>query len=90
MDIYNLGSLMWEIIREKVPYSEDKDGGILQLILNIKNNEYREKDVTDAPSEYIELYKRCWVGNSLERPSINDVSKSLLSINVLDKSRVAK
>jgi len=80
MDIYSLGSLLWEIMSERVPYLEDKKDGILQLVNKIINNDYREKDIDDVPSKYMDLYKRCWNRNSLERPPINDVYHSLLNI----------
>src|ERR1043166_1089966 len=51
MDIYSLGSLLWEIMSEQVPYSDD--GSILQLVKKIKNDGYREQDVNCAPHEYI-------------------------------------
>ncbi|RIA84489.1 kinase-like domain-containing protein [Glomus cerebriforme] len=78
MDIYSLGTLLWEIMSEVVPYSKDRDEGILQLVLKIKNNGYREEDISSAPCEYINIYKKCWNGDSLARPKIEDVYEILL------------
>lgn len=78
MDIYSLGSLLWEIMSEKIPYSDYQDDGILQLILKIKGG-YREVDLISNP-EYINLYKNCWDGNNLIRPKIDDIYNQLLSI----------
>lgn len=78
MDIYSLGTLLWEIMSEKVPYSKDKGEGILQLVLKIKNNDYREEDISSVPDEYINLYKECWRGNNLSRPKIENIYERLL------------
>ena len=81
VDIYNLGTLLWEIISEKVPYSKDQNEGIgiSNLFMKIING-YREDDVTDVPENYIELYKRCWDKNSSNRPSIYDIYKQIRAI----------
>ena len=52
MDIYSLGSLLWEIMSEQIPYSNSKDN--LQLVNKIKNEDYREKNIS-CPYEYIDL-----------------------------------
>src|SRR4051794_11559226 len=78
VDIYSLGTLLWEIMSEKVPYSKDQDN-ISQLIVKIKGG-YREDDITDVPAAYIELYKKCWDGDNSKRPPINKVSEELLNI----------
>ncbi|RIA84485.1 kinase-like domain-containing protein [Glomus cerebriforme] len=83
MDIYSLGSLLWEIMSEQVPYSKDKNIGIVQLIHKIKEG-HREDDISkipDIPAEYIDLYKKCWDKNSLDRPSIEDVYKNFHILN---------
>ncbi|CAB4430334.1 unnamed protein product [Rhizophagus irregularis] len=80
MDIYSLGNLLWEIMSEKVPYSKDKGEGILQLVLKIKNNDYREGDISSVPVEYINLYEECWKGNNLFRPKIENIYERLLLI----------
>ncbi|RGB31465.1 kinase-like domain-containing protein [Rhizophagus diaphanus] len=77
MDIYSLGTLLWEIMSKKVPYSKDKGEGILQLVLKIKNNDYREEDISSVPDEYINLYKECWRGNNLSRPKIENIYERL-------------
>src|SRR4051812_8160830 len=58
VDIYSLGSLLWEIMSKKVPYSKDQNEDISQLIGKIKGG-YRENDIADVPAAYIELYKKC-------------------------------
>ncbi|PKK74676.1 hypothetical protein RhiirC2_863699 [Rhizophagus irregularis] len=78
VDIYSLGTLLWEIMSEKIPFSEDQNDGILQLMLRIKEG-YREVDIISDP-EYVNLYKSCWDGNNLIRPKIDDVYNQLLNI----------
>lgn len=81
IDIYSLGSLLWEIMSERIPYSNDQNENILQLIKNIKEG-HRESDILDIPDEYVALYKECWDGESSRRPSINDVYIKLSKIKV--------
>src|ERR1051325_5274925 len=80
MDIYSLGNLLWEIMSEKIPFSQDKHNSL--LIKKIKNG-YREKDIPGISSEYVNLYKECWKEDSLTRPKIKDVYKKLLYIKQL-------
>src|SRR3954453_8953204 len=91
MDIYSLGILLWEIVSGKIPYSKDKDD--IKLIEKI-NDGYREDDISDVPAksppEYISLYKKCWNGDSLVRPEIDDVYEELLNICTLMNSANSK
>ena len=83
MDIYSLGSLLWEIASEKVPFLEDQKDGIIKLVLKIKNQDYREKDILDThfPIDYRKLYHTCWNRDSSARPSIQKVYEKLSEIN---------
>jgi len=83
MDIYSLGSLLWEIMSGKIPYSKNKDEGILQFVLKIKNEGYREENLVGFPSNYIELYNSCWNRNKSDRPKIDQVSFILKRITIL-------
>lgn len=88
MDIYNLGTLLWEIMSGEIPYSKDRKDGVLQLVLKIKNNGYREGDINSAPCDYVNLYKKCWNGDSLARPKIEDVYEELLNMCKLSGNEV--
>lgn len=79
IDIYSLGSLLWEIMSERIPYSNDQNENILQLINRIREG-HREKSEKDIPDIYKDLYEECWNGDSSKRPSINDVYERLLNI----------
>ncbi|CAB5371202.1 unnamed protein product [Rhizophagus irregularis] len=84
-DIYSLGTLLWEVMSEKIPYKdESSDGGILGLIRKIIDG-YREKadipDIPRFPAEYISLYTKCWNGDSAARPTIKEVYDKLKNIN---------
>ncbi|PKY27991.1 kinase-like protein [Rhizophagus irregularis] len=79
IDIYSLGSLLWEIMSERIPYSNNQNENILQLINRIRED-YREKSENDIPDIYKDLYEECWNGDSSKRPSINDVYERLLNI----------
>ncbi|CAG8593630.1 6094_t:CDS:2 [Funneliformis caledonium] len=80
MDIYSFGSLLWEILSGKIPYSKNKDEGILKLVRKIKEDGYREHKIINAPVKYIELYESCWDGKSSNRPTIEMVYDKLLHI----------
>jgi serine/threonine protein kinase len=85
IDIYSLGSLLWEIMSKRIPYSNDQNENmnILQLIKMIKEEGHREKDIPGIPDEYVALYKECWAGDSKKRPSISDVYRKLLNIKIV-------
>ncbi|GBB95107.1 hypothetical protein RclHR1_02480006 [Rhizophagus clarus] len=90
MDIYSLGSLLWEMISEQIPYSKDtRVKSIIKLIKEIKKG-HREVDVPNLPdipaecmNEYKDLYNKCWDKDSSSRPIIEDVHKKILHINTL-------
>lgn len=74
VDIYSLGTLLWEIMSEKVPYQCD---GVLKLIQQIKAGYREDVDIPYVPAEYKNLYTKCWHTDSLSRPKINHVCENL-------------
>ena len=78
VDIYSFGSLLYEIMSEKVPYSDDQNN-MIQLIRKIKDEDYREPDIAGVPDEINSLIKRCWRKDN--RPSISEVYHMLLDLD---------
>ncbi|RIA89119.1 kinase-like domain-containing protein [Glomus cerebriforme] len=73
VDIYSLGTLLWEIMSEKVPHQEN---GIRELVKNITGG-VKEADIPGISVEYKNLYTKCWDVNSDSRPTIKDVYNQL-------------
>jgi len=52
-DVYSVGILLWEISSGKPPFCHDKHD--VSLAIDILQGR-REKDVSDAPEDYIKIY----------------------------------
>ncbi|RIB06993.1 hypothetical protein C2G38_2046366 [Gigaspora rosea] len=56
-----------------------------QIILLIGNNK-REKPVVNTPSNYVNLYKKCWSSDSNRRPTLNyilmEIDRSLAETTI--------
>ena len=74
VDIYSFGSLLWEILSERVPYSEESD--LLRLVSKIQEG-YRENDIVDIPDEINNLIKKCWEKDGSARGTIHEVYDAL-------------
>ena len=72
-DIYSLGVLLWEISSDKPPFS-DYEG--YAIVIEISKDK-RETPIKGTPSDYVQLYQRCWDGDPSSRPVIEEVHKIL-------------
>ncbi|EXX60025.1 kinase-like domain-containing protein [Rhizophagus irregularis DAOM 181602=DAOM 197198] len=72
-DIYSFSMIMWEFTSGIPPFNDKAHD--IQLSLSICKGE-RPEIIEDTPQCYVDLMKRCWDEDSLNRPS----SKEVLSI----------
>ncbi|RIB25813.1 kinase-like domain-containing protein [Gigaspora rosea] len=68
-DIYSYGVVLWEISSGHKPFPSLKR---TQISIKIYNGE-REKPVEGTPSDYVDLYKRCWNDEPDNRPKIEEI-----------------
>ncbi|KAF0499945.1 kinase-like protein [Gigaspora margarita] len=68
-DIYSYGVVLWEISSGHKPFPSLKRA---QIAIKIYNGE-REKPVEGTPSDYVDLYKRCWNDEPDNRPKIEEI-----------------
>ncbi|GBC07809.1 hypothetical protein RclHR1_07700002 [Rhizophagus clarus] len=81
-DIYSIGVIMWQISSGRRPFYRHYPEGVkydISLILSIRDGD-REKIVDGTPTDYSNLYTRCWKGNPNERPDIKEVVTQLQTI----------
>jgi len=69
-DIYAFGILMWMLASSSLPFDDFNDD--LQLHVAIIEGE-RPRMIVDIPPEYNSLMKRCWDGNSENRPNAQEL-----------------
>ncbi|RIA84884.1 kinase-like domain-containing protein [Glomus cerebriforme] len=75
-DIYSLGILLWEITSGHPPYQD-----IDQIFLSSKIGKgFREKPIKGTPSNYSDLYERCWNDDPNQRPDIDEVYVILIKL----------
>ncbi|RGB22928.1 kinase-like domain-containing protein [Rhizophagus diaphanus] len=83
-DIYSLGVLLWEITSGHPPFPNTPNSERLPLYLRVCSEELREVPIDNTPSDYIELYVKCWNGEPKLRPTIDNVYDTLEKISLGD------
>ncbi|CAB4402739.1 unnamed protein product [Rhizophagus irregularis] len=86
-DVYSVGVLLWEISSGRTPFESYSDNyQRIALMLEIPNGK-RETPVSNTPSDYIDIYTKCWLNNPDDRPSMQQVFTDL-KLNKLNTSEM--
>ena len=72
-DIYSLGVLFWVISSGRPPFHGITE---FKIILDIVKG-IRETPIAATPSEYQQLYEKCWEEEPYQRPDIDEVHRIL-------------
>ncbi|CAB5382565.1 unnamed protein product [Rhizophagus irregularis] len=81
-DVYSVGVLLWEISSGRTPFESYSDNyQRIALMLEIPNGK-RETPVSDTPSDYIDIYTKCWQNNPDDRSSMQQVFSGLKLIKL--------
>ncbi|CAG8774289.1 10586_t:CDS:1, partial [Dentiscutata heterogama] len=73
-DIYNLGMILWELTSGITPfYNSETD------VNSIISQCRKEKEILGTPTEYINIYNKCWQVDPGKRPTLCEIK------NVLDR-----
>ena len=75
-DIYSLGVLLWELSSGESPFSDLAPHAIIIEIFSGN----REKPIEGTPSDYIQLYQKCWHDDPNSRPDIEEVHTILIQL----------
>ncbi|RHZ82121.1 hypothetical protein Glove_114g89 [Diversispora epigaea] len=73
-DIYSVGIIMWVISTGKNPYEKELYDPELAIAIF---NGYRPKIHKGTPQCYVELMKKCWHNNPVERPNAETIYRTL-------------
>ncbi|CAB4441663.1 unnamed protein product [Rhizophagus irregularis] len=76
-DIYSFGMIMYFIATEKQPFSHCAHDHL--LVLDICRGNRPEIDEPEAPKCYIDLMKKCWDSNPINRPNASEIEKLIIS-----------
>ncbi|KAF0499948.1 kinase-like protein [Gigaspora margarita] len=77
-DIYSLGVIFWELTSGVPPFLSTSNGFV---ILTQAFAGYREQAIPGTPTDYANLYKKCWNAVPKERPTILKILEILNSIS---------
>ncbi|CAG8597757.1 12331_t:CDS:2, partial [Ambispora leptoticha] len=75
-DIYSLGIIMWEILYgNSASYNQEFE---IQLQIEICHNDLRPVVIENTPQCYVNLMKKCWERDPINRPSAIEICKVLV------------
>ncbi|CAF1360327.1 unnamed protein product [Didymodactylos carnosus] len=74
-DVYSLGTVLWELVTNKIPYNEVEESTIRSTVLAGERLEIP----FHVPEELRQIILRCWSHNPRDRPSCYDL---LLTVNL--------
>ncbi|CAG8811786.1 43425_t:CDS:2 [Gigaspora margarita] len=77
-DIYSLGVIFWELTSGIPPFANANHG--ITIIFQAFSG-YREKTIPGTPTEYANIYKKCWNIEPKERPTICKILENLNAIS---------
>ncbi|EXX79679.1 uncharacterized protein OCT59_006910 [Rhizophagus irregularis] len=87
-DVYSVGVLLWEVSSGQQPFeSYNSPHDETALTLHILDGK-RETPILDTPTDYINIYTKCWQDNPNDRPDMQQVFSEL--INLKKKSFLTK
>ncbi|PKY31560.1 kinase-like protein [Rhizophagus irregularis] len=79
-NVYSVGVLLWEISSGQKPF-KSYEYSFLKLMLEISKGR-RESLIPNTPTDYINIYTKCWQNNPDDRPDMQKVFSDLKSINL--------
>ncbi|CAG8473631.1 9893_t:CDS:2, partial [Dentiscutata heterogama] len=82
-DIYSLGVLFWELTSGIPPFGKIPQVSI--ILIKILSHE-RENVIDNTPSDYSDLYKKCWSSYPDQRPTLCEILDQLKMLS--DKTSV--
>ncbi|GES83225.1 kinase-like domain-containing protein [Rhizophagus clarus] len=89
-DIYSFGMIMYFVATERQPFDDRAHDE--RLVVNICDGVRPEINDQVAPRCYIDLMKKCWDSNPINRPDVMELYRSLssISMNNLYKADIEK
>lgn len=78
-DVFSWGIILWEVLTRKKPF--DEMGGPAFRIMWAVHNGTRPPLIRDLPKPLELLMTRCWAGNHVERPSMDEVTRIMTRLS---------